>query len=33
MERRFYVAQFGSYWSLSTKGYLKFLEDGTQGAG
>lgn len=33
MERRFYVAYFGSYWNLSKKGYLKFLEDGRQGAG
>lgn len=33
MNRRFYVTQFGFYWSLTEKGYLKFLQDGAASVG
>lgn len=33
MSRRFYVTQFGFYWSLSKQGYLRFLQDGATGIG
>lgn len=31
MSKRFYVTQFGAFWSLTEKGYRQFLEDGAAG--
>lgn len=33
MSRRLYVTHFGFYWSLSLKGYLKFLQSGAANVG
>lgn len=33
MSRRFYVTQFGFYWSWSEKGSLKLLQDGAADTG
>ena len=33
MNQRYYVTNFGQSWSLSKKGYLKFLQDGSTSVG
>lgn len=33
MNRRFYITQFGFFWSLTEKGYLKFLQNGAEAVG
>ncbi len=33
MPQRFYIEHFRNYWSLSKKGYLKFLQDGAASIG